>query len=73
MRAVDRIVQGLRELGEPVVVAAEHRGHDLLLPAQQAPDRDEEEDDARRCERNGGRVDRDRHLERPLPLDVAAA
>ena len=49
-----RVVQGLRELRQAVVVALEHRRDDLLVTAEQPTDRDGEEGDA------DGRED-DRH------------
>jgi hypothetical protein len=51
----ERLVQGvaerLRELREPVVVALQHGRHDVFVSADRAPDRDDEEHQAREAER----------------------
>jgi hypothetical protein len=49
-RLVEGIAQRLRELGEAVVVALEHRRDDLLVTAEHAPKREDEECEARRPE-----------------------
>ncbi len=58
-RLIERVGQGLRELGEAVVVALEHRRNDLLVPAQHAAEGEDEERQAQRSEkeRSGGEGD----------------
>ncbi len=60
--AGEAVVQRLRELGEPVVVTAQQRDHDLLLATEHPPDCDEEQADAQQCKSDGQGVDRNRHV-----------
>jgi hypothetical protein len=61
----------LGELAEAIVESAQHRHHDLFVPSEQAPRRDEEEPDAYDRERDRDGVDGDRqclrHSSPPLP------
>ena len=47
-------LERLRELGEAVVVALEHRRDDLLVPAEHAAEREDEKREARRPEKQRG-------------------
>ena len=60
-RLIERVVQRLRELGQAVVVALEHRRHDLLVMAEQAAKSEDEKREAQRSEkeRSDGESDGD--------------
>ena len=60
-RLIERVVQRLRELGQSMVVALEHRRHDLLVMAEQAAKSEDEKREAQRSEkkRSSGESDGD--------------
>ena len=64
---VDPVVQRLRELAEPVVVAAEHDADDLLLTPQEATGGQEEQGHAEHGQDDGCGVDSDGHRSQATP------
>ena len=58
-RLIERVVQRLRELGQTVVVALEHRRHDLLVMSEQAAQCEDEKRETQHSEKERSDGERD--------------